>query len=404
MRILKASFWGGLGIGCIILLAAAIHKKESQPCKGVDIQIKDVSNNFFVDKKDILNTIAHFAGTEPIGVKMSSINLKLIEKALEKNVWIKAAELYFDNNAVLHVLITEREPVARIFDINGGSFYIDSSLARLPLSSNFSARVPVFTGFPSDRIILSGADSLLLKDVNALSCAIQKDSFRMAMVEQIDITAQRTFEMIPKIGNQIIIFGDAADMEEKFDKLQLFYANVMSKTGLGKYSIINLQYKNQIVAKKKDAEDVAANTQRTVQIMQMIAANAAKRVSDSVQTIMQDTDNNTADSSIIQQSIQREEGDDAGDNNMIEEKKATINPVILLPVTPPTNQSNSKETKKVSQPKKTVEKAPEKKDIPKKVTGSNDSKAKEKQKVTKSAGEKKQANAPKPKPKTNDYR
>ena len=45
----------------------------------------------------------------------------------------------------------------------------------------------------------------------------------MAMVEQVDITPERIFEMVPKIGNQLIIFGDATDTEIKLDKLKLFY-------------------------------------------------------------------------------------------------------------------------------------------------------------------------------------
>jgi hypothetical protein len=137
--------------------------------------------------------------------------------------------------------------------------------------------------------------------------AIQKDSFRMAMIEQVDITQQRSFEMIPKIGNQVIVFGSAADAEAKFDKMELFYKNVMIKSGWNKYSVINLQYKNQVVAKIKGQEDKTADSVRTLQIMQIIAANAARQAEDSLQTILQDNNNNTADSSMIQQSIQRDD-------------------------------------------------------------------------------------------------
>ncbi len=58
---------------------------------------------------------------------------------------------FFDNNMVLHAKISEREPVARIFTITGGSFYIDSSAHRMPLSDKMNVRIPVFTGFPTDK-------------------------------------------------------------------------------------------------------------------------------------------------------------------------------------------------------------------------------------------------------------
>jgi cell division protein FtsQ len=54
-------------------------------------------------------------------------------------------QLFFDNNEVLQVVIDEREPIARIFTVAGNSYYIDSSLERLPLSDKMSARLPVFT-------------------------------------------------------------------------------------------------------------------------------------------------------------------------------------------------------------------------------------------------------------------
>lgn len=306
-KIFTIMLWLGIGVSTIVLLVAAIYKKDAQKCKGISIEIKDISNNFFIDQKDVLNSITQIVNHNPVGQQLNTFDLRKIENELEKNTWIKSTEIYFDNNAMLRVLITERQPVARVYATSGETFYLDSSSAKLPVSTKFSARVPVFTGFPSDKIILSKADSTLLKDIVVISNAIQKDSFRMAMIEQIDIATDRTFEMIPKIGNQLILFGDATDAEEKFDKLQLFYEEVLLKAGLNKYSTINLQYKSQVVAKKRGAEDIAADAARTVQMMQQMAANAAKVAIDSVQVMVQDNDKNTADSTIIQQSIQRDE-------------------------------------------------------------------------------------------------
>ncbi|MBK7884312.1 MAG: hypothetical protein IPJ81_11335 [Chitinophagaceae bacterium] len=355
---LATALWISVGMGTITLLVAAIIKKDAQQCKGVDIEIKDINNNFFVDKKDVLNIISRITNNNINGMQIGAFDLRKIENELEKNVWIKSAELYFDNNALLNVLITERQPVARVYTTGGETFYLDSALARLPLSAKFSARIPVFTGFPSDKIVLSKNDSFLLKDISIISNAIYKDSFRMAMIEQIDITLARTFEMIPKIGNQIIVLGDATDIEEKFDKLKLFYEGVLPKAGLNKYSVINLQYKSQIVAKRKDAEDVAADAARTVQIMQIIAANAAREAAEGVQAIVQDNDNNSADSTIIEQSIQREEEsiDEAAAKPVVIIKKDSITkpvvtktPVIVKPI--PAKPTNTNSNKKITDKK-----------------------------------------------------
>ncbi len=322
-NILLTTLWISIGASVAVLLVAAIRKKDAQHCRGIEVNIQGVNNNFFVDKTDILNSIAVIAHGDPVGQTVGSFNLKKMESELLKNDWVKTAELFFDNNEILKVNVHEREPIARVFSSMGTTFYIDDEIAMLPLSEKFSARLPVFTGFPSDRKVLSLADSNLLRDIKIISMAIQKDSFRMAMIDQVDITAQRVFEMIPKIGNQLIVFGDATDAEEKFRKLELFYKKVMVKAGWNNYSVINLQYRNQVVAKRRGAEDVVADSLRTLQIMQMIAANAERQAADSLQNNAIETDNNAPDSSMIQQSIQRDENTDRF--NIIENPQPVLN-------------------------------------------------------------------------------
>jgi cell division protein FtsQ len=306
-NILLTALWVALGGATVFLLVAGVKSKEADNCKGIEINIHGVSNNFFVDKKDILNSITAMEKTNPVGKSIGSFNLKKMELELEKDVWIKSAELFFDNNEMLQVTVQEREPIARVFTSAGTTFYVDDELTMLPLSEKFSARLPVFTNFPSDKKVLAKADSSLLMEIKIISLAIQKDSFSMAMIEQIDITTQRLFEMIPKIGNQLIVFGDAKDVEAKLGKLKLFYKNIMVKAGWNKYSVINVQYRNQVVAKIKGAEDMAADSLRTLQIMQLIAERVQREAGDSLRTIQQDNERNTVDSTMIQQSIQRDE-------------------------------------------------------------------------------------------------
>jgi len=350
-NILLATLWIALGGATVFLLVAAIKTKPERLCKGIEISIHGVSNNFFVDKNDILKTIASLEKTNPVGKAMGAFNLKHLEDQLDRDVWIKSAQLFFDNNDILQVIVQEREPVARVFAASGETFYIDDELAMLPLSEKFSARLPVFTNFPSGKKILSGADSSLLMDIKTISLAIQKDSFCMAMIEQVDITAQRTFEMIPKIGNQLIVFGDATDTETKLVKLKLFYKEIMVKAGWDHYSIINVQYKNQVVAKRKGAEDVAADSLRTLQLMQIIAERSQRAAGDSLKIMQQGNDRNEADSTMIQQSIQRDESDETAvstGNAMLQNNQAELNSV--KPVTQSVLPTVKKDTKPAVKP------------------------------------------------------
>lgn len=306
-QIITGILWLLTAGACITLLVSAAYKKDTGYCKGAEVEISGVSNTYFMDKHDVYAIIKKYGGDTALKHPIASVDLGKIERALEKEVWIKNAELFFDNNDVLRISVEEREPIARVFTVTGNSFYIDSSCMMLPLSEKFSARLPLFTSFTSDAKILSKADSTLLCDIRNISTKINADNFLMAMIDQVDITVKRTFEMTPKIGKQLIIFGDASDAANKFVRLKLFYKNVVSSAGWNRYNTIDLQYKDQVVAAVRGKEDVIADSLRTLQIMKMIAEDAARRAADSTLAFVQDSEKNTADSSMILQSIERDE-------------------------------------------------------------------------------------------------
>jgi hypothetical protein len=74
------------------------------------------------------------------------------------------------------------------------------------------------------------------------------DSCNTNCKEQIFIEENKDITLIPRVGNQKILFGSIENKDEKFEKLFLFYTKAMPKVGWDTYSIINLKFKNQIVA------------------------------------------------------------------------------------------------------------------------------------------------------------
>lgn len=247
-KIFFICLWVIGGGGAMALLIAAIRIKREKVCKGYAITIYPAgSNKGFLEKKKV-ETLLTKNGKETLTGKTTRIiDLQELEARLELHKWIRDAELFFDNNQVLQVKITERKPIARIFTESGNSFYIDSSCERLPLSDKMSARLPVFTGFKAGKKVLKPADKLLLTEIRNVSDYIIKHPFWMAQISQIDITDKRTFEMIPTIGNHVIEFGDGSNYEQKFDRLFIFYKQVLSKTGMGRYARINVKYDRQVI-------------------------------------------------------------------------------------------------------------------------------------------------------------
>lgn len=287
-KILFLSLWIVAGAGLLVLLVAAISKKNHSTCKGVSIAIKGGGDHLFLDKQDIMNVIAPGKNNPYKGRPLASFDLHRLEEMLKRDVWVKDAQLFFDNNGLLRVNITEREPVARVFSRAGNSFYLDSSGTRLPLSDRMAVRLPVFTGFPAEGTLWNNSDSLLAQQIKQLGIYMLKDTFWLAQVEQVAVVGNRGFEMIPVIGNHVIIFGDGNDYEAKFHRLLLFYQQIAARVGFDKYSEVNVQYAGQVIGTRRGTVSKVDSLQALKNVQQMI--EASKRIS--IDTVSTTVDNN----------------------------------------------------------------------------------------------------------------
>ncbi|MEP6681786.1 MAG: FtsQ-type POTRA domain-containing protein [Parafilimonas sp.] len=276
---IKTISWSALGLCCVVLLVAAMRQKDSKVFSAINVKIEAVSKSMFVQKADVLNVLKENNITP--GKTLDDINLRKAEEQLEQNAWIKDAELFFDNHQTLHVNISEREPIARVFTLSGNSFYIDSTGLRLPVNENATARVIVFTSFPSDNKALSKPDSLVLNDVKTISNYITADSFFNEQTAQVNITSQRTYEITPVVGDQVIKIGNADSLNEKFTKLLAFYKQVFAKVGFEKYSVIDVQYEGQVVAIRKGEGYTISDTAK--------AMRQLKQADTKLNTVLNDT-------------------------------------------------------------------------------------------------------------------
>lgn len=349
-KILMVMGWTILCSGIIVLLIAAMTRRNNERCSKIEVNITGVQNNFFVDKKEVLDILKKANGGRLETKPLHSIDLASIETALQKTAWIKKAELFFDNNNVLVVKITESEPIARIFTSSGLSFYLDTSLSRLPLSDKFSARLPVFTNFPSDVKILSKRDKDLIKDIRVLGEFVVANPFWMAQIDQIDITPDRTFDLIPKLGTQVIHFGNAENYQEKFNNLLCFYKQVLSKKGWNKYSALSLEFKGQVVGIKRGAEEIKTDSLRSVQIMKAIISEAQKHAANDFTNIQleQPEDNNNSVNSSKEIEIIPDE--DVKNNTNDKSKTSGSLTPIHVPEKPISDQQIPKRNRLISKP------------------------------------------------------
>jgi cell division protein FtsQ len=280
-KITLLTFWCLAGAGMIALLVAAVSKKNHEVCKGYEIRIHGASEQLFLEQADIVELLA--ANSTIQGRPVEELDLRRMEEQLERHAWIRSAQLFVDNRGILKIAVEEREPIARIFTLSGNSFYIDSACEQLPLTDKIAVRLPVFTGFPSDREKLNKADKQLMRQVKAISEYINKHAFWNAQVNQVDITPQRNFEMVPMVGNHVIEFGDGNNVEDKFRRLMVFYQQVMSKMGLNGYEKVSVQFARQVVGKKKEARISRYDSLMAVKKIQQLIVAAQRLQPDTLQ-------------------------------------------------------------------------------------------------------------------------
>lgn len=259
-KVLFFAMWVVIGITMLTLLVKAMASQGTDACKGYTVSIKGVdAGELFLSEKDVVKLVTTATNGNIKGQSKNKLPLQKLEQLLEDNHWVKDAELFFDNKDILHINVTERKPIARVFGVDGRSFYIDEIGTLLPLSDQVSAKLPVFTGFIAKKQ-LNKKDSVLLNDMVATAKYINENEFWQSQVSQIDISACGNdcwnFDMIPLVGNHTVKLGDGKNIDSKFSRLMTFYKKVLTPVGFEKYKTIDVRFDGQVVGVKGNISKV----------------------------------------------------------------------------------------------------------------------------------------------------
>lgn len=247
--------WVALAGGLLVGVSFINKQEQETVCTKINVTIEPTEAAYFVDRDMVLRSIRKDGNEQKIiGIPVNSINVPRLEKKLCANPMVKTAQVYSDMNGELNIHITQRRPILRIINAFGESYYLDEDGLKMPVSPDYTAHVPVASGYIFEHGNgRDSAQSAVGKALFKIATYVDKDTFWNAQIEQIFVTAESEFTLIPNLGDQTILFGDAADVEDKFKRLFLFYKEAITRVGWDTYSSINVKYKNQIVGKKKNS-------------------------------------------------------------------------------------------------------------------------------------------------------
>lgn len=240
--------------GLITLMSFIEIKKAEVVCKDVKIYIP--GNQYFIDKQQV-EGILRFSSNTLVGRKLDNIDIHDLEKKLKANPFVQGAKVYMDMDGIVWIEVDQRQPIMRIMNQFDQDFYVDEHGLKLPLSDNFTANVLAANGYIDERFA-GKVDTLktpLAKDIFKTISFIRKDSLWDAQIAQVYVNERHEIELIPRVGNQRILLGNADSLETKFHNLMVFYKQALPQVGWDAYKTINIKYSNQIIGIKNSKED-----------------------------------------------------------------------------------------------------------------------------------------------------
>jgi cell division protein FtsQ len=231
---------------------------SSKPCKGVSIDLKDSSQYHFVTKKQLLN-LAYGGSGKILGQPLKSLNLPEIENRVSVLKELRTAEVYETIDGVLHVYADQREPIMRIMPDDGGDYFLDEDGVVVRSRNLYTPRLHVAGGnITITKAMLNGISVLdttikntILRDLYEFVNYINDDDFWSAQIDQIYVDNNDEIDLIPRVGSMMVHLGTIENYKGKLRNLEAFYNKVLPEVGWNKYSLINLEFKDQVVCKKR---------------------------------------------------------------------------------------------------------------------------------------------------------
>lgn len=234
--------WGFIKMMLLLLLVVFLYAFASERNAKRKVMIPDIQflgeNNLFITHSNVSKLlIQNYGGASSVAKETLALNE--LEATLNANPMIKSAEVFLGVNGKFSAKIKQKKPIARV--MGNQSYYIDNEGGYMPLSNNYTERVPIITGSVSKN---------KLKIVFKIAQLINEDDFLKKNVVEIEQTKTKRICLKLRQCNFIVQLGELDYLEKKINNLKVFYAKALKDKTLNKYSIVNLQFENQVVCTK----------------------------------------------------------------------------------------------------------------------------------------------------------
>ena len=255
LPVIKIPRWIYVLLGAIpvLLLIAYMDSQQGyKRCRGINIEIDGGEpENYFVSEKDVKNLVIDNGHDDLIGIRFDKIDLRKLESRVKSNNLVKSCQVARGLGGDLNVSVAQHRPIARLVSASGNNtvadFYINADGVLISLSDHYTSRVILVSGpyFEKLKRIYRKKD----QDLVSLLNYIDKDPFWKSQIAQLEIAEDGNIVMLPQMGSETIDFGAAIpeEFETRFNKIKIYYTQILPTKGADSYKNVSVKFKNQIV-------------------------------------------------------------------------------------------------------------------------------------------------------------
>lgn len=215
--------------------------------QGADIDIKGVSGVYFVDENEIKEMLHDEFPLLKAGLMLEEVRLEEIETRLAGHPFVKSVEAYMGQKGILSITIQQHQPIARIARPKAADGYVTTDGKVIPTSSSYTSRVLILEGRHAEALMKKGEIGEEMPELMNLIRFINEDEFWSAQITQLELNSRSDINLYQQVGSQIIEFGDAHELESKFERIEIFYKEIQPRKGWNAYSKVSVKFKDQIV-------------------------------------------------------------------------------------------------------------------------------------------------------------
>ena len=170
---------------------------------------------------------------------LRTVDLGKVEAQIDSLPYVADAQAFVSIDGKVEVDLKQEKALARVRSPQG-DYYLSDAAEKMPLCRDYSADVILAQGeFEQDD----------LRDLKALVKALQQRPFLSKFIIGVSLE-KPDYILDTRGGAHRVIFGKAARIGEKLDKLTTFYKKVLNVEGWNTCQLVNLKYRDQVICTK----------------------------------------------------------------------------------------------------------------------------------------------------------